>query len=194
MAVAFIYEQDADEELMLKACDGDEKAFNVLYARHKNRLYRYVRYQCGDPTTVHDIFQEVWENLFKACKRYTVQAKFITYLFKVAHNRVIDYYRWLFSRLSISNNSHEEDSPDLEDLPNSEQLGPEMIAYLEERKNATLEMLGELPLVQREAFLLFVEGMTLEEIAEATGVNEETVKSRIRYARNKLKQLSREQM
>ncbi|MDQ3959406.1 MAG: hypothetical protein M3255_03755 [Pseudomonadota bacterium] len=89
MAVAFIYEQDADEELMLKACDGDEKAFNVLYARHKNRLYRYVRYQCGDPTTVHDIFQEVWENLFKACKRYTVQAKFITYLFKVAHNRVM---------------------------------------------------------------------------------------------------------
>ncbi len=68
-----------------------------------------------------------------------------------------------------------------------------MIAYLEERKNATLGMLGELPLVQREAFLLFVEGMALEEIAEATGVNEETVKSRIRYARNKLKQLSREQ-
>jgi DNA-directed RNA polymerase specialized sigma24 family protein len=66
-----------------------------------------------------------------------------------------------------------------------------MIAHLEERKNATLEMLGELPLVQREAFLLFVEGMTLEEIAEATGVNEETAKSRIRYARNKLKQLFR---
>lgn len=86
-------EDDADETLMLRYRDGEVAAFAPLYARHKGALYRYLLRQCGQPALAEELFQDVWLKLIAARAGYTVQARFATYLYRLAHNRLIDHYR-----------------------------------------------------------------------------------------------------
>src|SRR5688572_20791754 len=81
-----------DEELMLCYRDGDAGAFDVLYRRHRGGLYRYVVRLIANPGVADELFQDVWTNLIRARRTYTVSAKFTTYLYRLAHNRVIDYF------------------------------------------------------------------------------------------------------
>jgi RNA polymerase sigma-70 factor (ECF subfamily) len=177
--------ESGDEELMLLYRDGDAGAFDALYARHKGGLYRYLARQCRDPAVAEELFQDVWMNLIRARASYTVQAKFTTYLYHLAHNRLIDHYR-KHGQIAAFDAG---DGPVLEDLPDDRGQPPE--AALDARRQAAvlLELIGGLPPPQREAFLLQQEGgMSVEEIAAATGVSRETAKSRLRYATAKLRQ------
>jgi RNA polymerase sigma-70 factor (ECF subfamily) len=183
--------ESSDEELMLSYRDGDAGAFDALYARHKGGVYRYLLRQCRDAATAEELVQEVWMNLIRARAGYTVQAKFTTYLYRVAHNRLIDHYR---------RNGHvdmvsfdDEDREEIVELPDERERPAD--AALDARRQAgrLLELIAALPGAQREAFLLQQEGgMSVEEIALATGVNRETAKSRLRYAMARLRQGMRE--
>ena len=82
-----------DEELMNRYRDGDAHAFEVLYTRHKGPLYRYLLRQCGAAALAEELFQDVWMKLIRARERYEARAKFTTYLYHLAHNRLIDHYR-----------------------------------------------------------------------------------------------------
>ena len=66
-----------------------------LYARHRGGLYRFVLRQCGTRAVADDLFQDVWMNLITARSRYVPSAKFSTFLYQVARNRVIDHFRTL---------------------------------------------------------------------------------------------------
>jgi RNA polymerase sigma-70 factor (ECF subfamily) len=83
----------SDEELMERYRDGDAAAFDVIYGRHRGGLFRYMLRQCSNRGVAEELFQEVWMNLVRARASYTVQAKFSTYLYRLAHNRLVDYYR-----------------------------------------------------------------------------------------------------
>lgn len=175
-----------DEELMLRYRDGDAQAFETLYARHKGGLYRFILRQCRDPAQAEELFQEVWMNLIRARKRYTVQAKFATYLYRLAHNRVIDFYRSQAGGVAVSFDA--EDGPDLDRLEAGPHEQPDRILDRKRRVEHVVELLDAMPGPQREVFLLREEaGLSVEEIAEATGVNRETAKSRLRYAFARLK-------
>lgn len=178
----------SDEELMLLYRDGDAGAFDALYARHKGGLYRYLLRQCREAGAAEELFQDVWMNLIRARAGYTVQAKFTTYLYRLAHNRLIDHYRKTAPAVVVS--FGDEDGEALAELLPDERERPADDA-LDARRQAgrLLELLAELPEAQREAFLLQQEGgMTVEQIAQATGVTRETAKSRLRYAVSKLRQ------
>jgi RNA polymerase sigma-70 factor (ECF subfamily) len=114
-----------------------------------------------------------------------VQAKFSTYLYRVAHNRLVDYYR----RQSTGSSAWEDGTgPAVEDVPLGSAEEPENHVHTRSQMIRLMELISELPDVQREAFLLREEaGMSIEEIAEATGVERETAKSRLRYALNRLR-------
>jgi RNA polymerase sigma-70 factor (ECF subfamily) len=184
-------EESSDEELMLLYRDGDAGAFDALYARHKGGLYRYLVRQCRDAAAAEELFQDVWMNLIRARSTYTVQAKFATYLYRLAHNRLIDQYR-KHGHAAVTSFEDEGDGalaalPDERDSPAEDRLDSKRQA------GRLLELIAELPEAQREAFLLQQEGgMSVEEIAQATGVTRETAKSRLRYAMNRLKQGMRE--
>ncbi len=174
----------SDETLMLLYKEGDAQAFEQLYIRHKGALYRYLYRQTSDRTVADDLFQEIWLNLIKARQRYEHKAKFSTYLFRIAHNRLIDYYRSKKNAIPVSYD--EDHDPDLQQAPNVNQ--PEKQAEIAYGIENLISLLKGLPEAQREVFLLKEEsGMTLEEIAEVTGCNKETVKSRLRYAVKKLR-------
>jgi RNA polymerase sigma-70 factor (ECF subfamily) len=175
----------SDETLMLHYRDGDIDAFAILYERHKGPLYRYMLRHCGLTTVAEELFQDVWLNIVRSREHYVIQAKFSTYLYRVAHNRLIDSYRRRTGGVAVWEDGA---GPAVEDVPLSGAEEPENQAHTRTLMMRLLELIRALPEVQREAFLLREEaGMSVDEIAAATGVERETAKSRLRYAINRLR-------
>ena len=115
-----------------------------------------------------------------------VQAKFGTWLYRIAHNRLVDHYRASARGLPLS---YADDCPEWMEIPAPEEVQPEVREDRRRQSERLLELLAELPEAQREAVLLKEEaGLSLEEIAQATGTGRETVKSRLRYALARLRQ------
>ena len=176
----------SDEELMLHYRDGDAAAFGALYTRHKGGVYRYLLRLSRDAAVAEELFQDVWTNLIRARAGYTVQARFATYLYRLAHNRWIDHYRK--SRPGTVVSLDEEDGEAPLDPPDEREIPQDEALDARRQAARLMELIAELPAAQREAFLLQQEGgMSVEEIAQATGVTRETAKSRLRYAMSKLR-------
>ncbi|HET6757208.1 MAG TPA: sigma-70 family RNA polymerase sigma factor [Burkholderiales bacterium] len=176
---------DSDEALMLRYKSGDASGFDILYSRHKGGLFRYFLRQCGDRAQAEELFQDVWMNLIRARSRYEVQARFTTYLYSLAHNRLMDFFRKKRIQFVEVN--------ELENIADCTSQLPEERAAMSEQMNRLLSLLQTLPPPQREAFLLHEEaGLDVEEIAAATGVAKEAAKSRLRYAVQKLREGLRE--
>jgi RNA polymerase sigma factor (sigma-70 family) len=180
---------ESDEALMHRFAKGDARAFEVLYDRHEKPVWRFVLRSVREPAIADDVTQELWFAVARSAATYEASAKFRTWLFTMARNRVID-----LSRTAKSHQSIDEDNEDGEsmfsELAADSRLGP--LRQLESKDAAykLLEAVEQLPIDQREAFLLQAEGdMSVEEIAAATKVSFETAKSRLRYARTKLKSL-----
>lgn len=178
--------ESTDEELMLHYRDGDAGAFDVLYTRHKGGLYRYLLRQCRNAAVAEELFQDVWMNLIRARAGYTVQARFTTYLYRLAHNRLIDHYRRNGHATVVS--FEREDGEAVADPPDERERPQDEVLDASRQAGRLMGLIAELPEPQREAFLLQLEGgMSVEEIAQATGVTRETAKSRLRYAMSKLR-------
>ncbi|MDX1519012.1 MAG: RNA polymerase sigma factor [Gammaproteobacteria bacterium] len=180
-------EQVSDEELMLLYRGGDAGAFERLYLRNKDKLYRFMLRQCGHESIVEELFQDVWMKLIQARHRYQPTAGFRTYLYRIARNRIIDHYR--NSCRSVLDKAGSEPGV-LEALPATPQQQPEEQLAAGEQLESLLLAIEQLPAEQRETFLLREEaGMSVQEIAVITGINPETVKSRLRYALRKIRTL-----
>ena len=178
----------ADEQLMELYRDGDAGAFDVLYRRHKGGLYRYLFRLCKHKAVAEELFQDVWSNIIRSRERYQPSAKFSTFLYQVAHNRLIDHVRQR-PELALSLDTEDEDMNCLADLITADPATqPEMLIERKRLAVSLVEHIEALPALQREAFLLREEaGLSLEDIALATGVTPETAKSRLRYAVAKLR-------
>jgi RNA polymerase sigma-70 factor (ECF subfamily) len=177
--------QPSDEDLMLRFGAGDAAAFDVLYARHRGGVFRYLARQCGSRSQAEELFQDVWMNLVQARVRYRAEAKFSTYLYTLAHNRLMDHFRRQRRPASVSIDQEDDDPPV---LPAPATFEPERMAQSRQQAARLLAMVEALPDAQREVFLLHEEGgLSLEEIAAITGSNREAVKSRLRYALAKLR-------
>ena len=181
-----MYDDSSDEQLMLQYKEGDTKAFETLYSRFRLPMFRYLKNQCGNEAIAEEIFQDVWMNLIRSSQRYQVTASFKTYIYRLAHNRLIDHYRKQKHGIPSSYNENEG----LLNTENtSDQLNPQRHASADQQIAQLYEAITQLPEAQREAFLLKEEtGLSVEEIAEMTNVKPETTKSRIRYAMKKLRQ------
>jgi len=176
--------ESSDEELMLRYGDGDASAFEALYHRHRGPVYRFLLRQIADSAVAEELFQDVWMRVVDSRGRYEIRAKFTSWMYTIAHNRLMDFYR-ANGRATFLN--QEESEAALENAPGGE-IPADLRLDGKRAAERLLAAISELPAAQREAFLLQQEGdMSLEEIAGATGVNRETVKSRLRYAFAKLR-------
>ena len=174
---------DSDEALMRRYALGDVAAFDVLYRRHEMRVWRYLERNIGNRATADELMQEVWFAVARDAARYVPSARFTTWLFTIAHHRVIDSVRtrrW-------------ETSLDPDTLIADPRCGPLAEAISTDQARAVLGAVSQLPEEQRDAFLLQIEGdLGIEEIAAITASSFETTKSRLRYARTKLRELLKE--
>ena len=169
---------------MLRYGGGDAAAFELLYRRHRGPLYRFLLRQVANASTAEELFQDVWMRVVNSRTQYQVRAKFTSWVYTIAHNRLMDFYRASGRAMLLDG---EESEVALENAA-AESIAEDLRLDRKRAAQRLLAALAELPAVQREAFLLQHEGdMSLEEIAVATGVGRETVKSRLRYALAKLR-------
>lgn len=174
--------EPADESLMLAYAAGDANAFEQLYARHRGPLYRFLLRQLRDPALADEFFQDVWQRVITARSGWKPEAAFTTWLFRIAHNRLNDHWRALKHRPPAPDDA-EDRTARVQDPDTPER----QLSEFEQRRRLQLAM-AELPDDQREVLHLRLEQeLTLEEIGEITGVGRETVKSRLRYAMDKLR-------
>jgi RNA polymerase sigma-70 factor, ECF subfamily len=174
-----------DEQLMLAYREGDAGAFDVLYKRHKGALFRFVLRSVRDRATAEELYQEIWMRAIEARARYEVQAKFTTWLYTIAHNRLVDHWR----KRGLTLVALDEEQSGAADAPAGAAYEPQHMLEAKQGLARFLRALESLPAAQREAFLLHEEaGMSVSEIAQATGTGEEAAKSRLRYALSKLKE------
>jgi len=174
----------SDEEIMLSYQQGNAVAFEILYERHKGGVFRYLLSKCHQQAIAEELFQDVWMKLIAARDRYEVRAKFTTYLYQLAHNHFIDYYRKTRTDVLQQNNQDE----DVEQITSNNQKQPDQQLEMQRQTETLLQLVERLPDEQREVFMLREEaGLTVAEIAKVTGVNTETAKSRLRYAVKKLR-------
>jgi RNA polymerase sigma-70 factor (ECF subfamily) len=169
-----------DEALMSAYAEGDAEAFDMLYSRHKGVLYRYFTRQLTE-SDAHDCFQTLWLKVIDHRDRYRPSAPFRHYLFALAHNVLMDQHRQSMRR---------KEAPfDDQDTFPGPAANPEGTLARRELREALHTLVRALPAHQREVWLLRQEtDLSTADIARATGATEEGVKSRLRYARDKLKQ------
>lgn len=177
----------SDEHLKLLSKEGDLSAFELLYHRHKDPLYRFIFRQCSDEQQAQDIVQDVWLSIYKACDGYIPTAKFTTWIYRIAHNRLIDFYRRSQKGLPISYDDESLSEQQLLNIDNRN--NPEQLAQSAQQSERLLSAIANLQEAQREVALLHFEmGFNVGEIANITQTKPETAKSRLRYALKKIRQ------
>jgi RNA polymerase sigma-70 factor (ECF subfamily) len=184
--------QETDESLMARFGRGEAAAFELLYRRHESKVFRYLLRNVKSEAGANDLMQEVWFGVVRGAASYQPSAKFTTWLFTIAHNRMVDMIRanQRLQSLDAGDDAEPVGSSMLDRLAVERKLEPLAQVQSQDEAAALLGAVAQLPAEQRSAFLLQAEGdLSVEEIAAATGANFETVKSRLRYARAKLRQL-----
>ncbi len=180
----FLKKSQTDESLMLRYQRGDSAAFETLYTRHKDALFAYLYRSHVDLQAIEEIAQETWLAVIKAAERYRPTAKFRTYLYAIAHRKLVDFWR-KHKIDKLVDRVDEKGEALVEKVPGGVKLGTLSV-------DLTMDLLLALESLskeQQQAFLLREEGFTRQEIAVMTGCNEETIKSRIRYATGHLRRL-----
>lgn len=160
----------------------DAHYLNLLVAQFNQALYHYVLSQ-SERQLAEDVIQNTWLKVMKSAASYQAKTSVKNWLFSIARNTLIDELRrcnrWQWQELS-------EEQPESLELAASNAT-PEKIYAEQTRLSAFNQLVDALPFYQREAFIFQQEGFSLAEICQLTGESFETVKSRIRYAKQRLK-------
>lgn len=161
---------------MLAYQHGDAAAFDTVYRRHKNAVFAFLLRSGAEADSVEEIFQEAWTSIIRNIATYEPKASFKTYLYQVAHNKLIDYWR---------RRKHEATDGETHIELQAAPLASQEQELLSEQIRRAI---ANLPVDQRCALLLKQQGFSRREICDITGASTEAVKSRLRYAQQTLKQ------
>lgn len=178
----------SDEQLMLAFKSGDARAFSTLVQRHRGPVFNFVLRYVGHRQRAEDLLQETWLKVVRNSGEWQPKARFTTWVYTIARNLCVDSARKeSFRRAESLDAPVSRDEPAGrslgELLPDEEGAHPDRAAHNARIRPMIESALQGLPAEQREVFLLReYQGIGFKEIAEVTGVNENTVKSRMRYA------------
>ena len=183
-------EASSDESLLARYREGDSAAFEILYARHRQGLYRFLLGLSGSAERAEEVYQDTWLSLIRSASQPQGRATFRTWLYQIARNRLIDHWRKHGVHQPL-HDSYDEQAHALAD----ETSDPEQLLSLSRDSQRLDTALQSLPADQREVFLLRAySDLDLPQIAALTETPLETVKSRLRYAQQKLRRLLAEEV
>lgn len=171
---------------MLAFRGGDATAFGLLVQRHRAAVFNFILRSVGQRQRAEDLLQETWLKVVRSSAEYEPKARFTTWVFTIARNLCVDSVRKETYRAAQSLDAPEgpgDERPLGEKLPDRLQAAPDEAAADARLRPLLVRALSGLPVEQREVFLMReYHGLGFREIAQVTGVNENTVKSRMRYA------------
>ena len=172
-----------DEELALLYAAGDNKAFDELLARNRQKVFDYIQFVVHDYDLSNDIFQDTFIKaiIYLQDGKYTDTGKFYFWLTRIAHNAIIDKFRRIKSAHIVEPN----DDNDLSNLTSDElKEGNREMEFVNNQIRADVRhMISMLPANQREVvYMRYYLDLSFKEIAEITGVSINTSLGRMRYA------------
>lgn len=181
-----------DEELVVLYARGNNTAFDVLLERHKQSLYTYILCTVRHNGLAEDIFQDTFIKAITTIKqgRYTETGKFKSWLMRIAHNLMIDYFRQKKNENTVSNDDYELDlwnnSALCEDTVEVEMVRTQVLSDVK-------KLVGYLPVAQREVLeMRYYKDLSFKEIADTTGVSINTALGRMRYAILNMRKMAEE--
>lgn len=182
---------EADEALMVRYQQGEVRAFEILLTRHRKPVYNFILRFVQSRELAEDLLQETFLRVIKSAGNYQRQAKFTTWLYTIARNLCVDQSRRAKHRKAQSLDaplSSSADSGTLLDVVAGDAMPSDRLAVSSEIQQTLQRALANLSEDQREVFLMreFLD-MPFKDIAEVVGASENTVKSRMRYALEKLR-------
>ncbi len=181
-----------DEELVDLYARGNNTAFDVLLERHKQSLYTYILCTVRHNGLAEDIFQDTFIKAITTIRqgRYTETGKFKSWLMRIAHNLMIDYFRQKKNENTVSNDDYELDlwnnSALCEDTVEVEMVRTQVLSDVK-------KLVGYLPVAQREVLeMRYYKDLSFKEIADTTGVSINTALGRMRYAILNMRKMAEE--
>jgi RNA polymerase sigma-70 factor (ECF subfamily) len=184
-----------DEMLMVRYQRGDREAFAMLVRRYKTPIFNFILRQVRSQNTAEDVTQDVFLRVVQNAAEFKHEARFSTWLYTIARNLCVDHLRKLSHRRHPSldqpaSGDGSDARPLLDQVADPHpRASVERTAVSTEVQSKIIEAVASLPDEQREVFLLReVANLPFKEIAEITGVGENTVKSRMRYALDRLQE------
>ena len=178
-----------DAELIRRAANGDERAFEKIFTQHEKSVYNLCLRMTGNPEDAMDVSQEVFLRVWRNLGGYQFDAAFSTWLFRIASNACIDFLRSKRRRQDVSLTVEDAETGEEAELDLSDPAPlPEEQALHSEQRRQVLEAMQALPPDHREILQLrVVEELPYEQIADILGVKLGTVKSRLARAREQLR-------
>lgn len=181
-----------DDMLVAAYADGDNKAFDTLLLRHQSRVFSYIYSIVKNHDVADDIFQETFIKAITTIRQghYAESGKFASWITRIAHNLIIDYYRQEKTEAMVSADDENADVLNRKDL--SEGNIEDLLVDLQIEKDVH-KIIEALPENQREVLTMrFFRDMSFKEIAEATGVSINTALGRMRYALINMRRIAAE--
>lgn len=173
---------ESDEYLMLSFCDGDKEAFEKLVKRYKDRIVSYIYKYIRNFSRAEEIAQEVFIRVFRSRDRYSVKAKFSTFIYRIAMNLSYNEVR--------DRNRRKTDATEEFPTLTREKDNPELIYAKDETERLVLEGINNLPPRYREVVMLCdLENLSYKEVGKVLNISIGTVQSRLSRGRIKLKQI-----
>jgi RNA polymerase sigma-70 factor (ECF subfamily) len=180
-----------DEALMIRFQSGDRSAFTLLVRKHQTPLYNFAMRQLRSGPAAEEVVQDAFVRVVQNAADFKHEARFSTWLYTITRNLCIDQMRKRALRrhpsLDEPKRAEEGEGPTLGEQTADSRANVERSAVSVEIRERVLAAVEELPDEQREVFLMReVSNLPFKEIAEIVGVPENTVKSRMRYALERL--------
>lgn len=173
--------QLSDSALIALYIAGDEKAFELLLNRHKNKVFTTILLIVKDTYTAEDLLQDTFIKAIHTIKggRYNEEGKFSSWICRIAHNLAIDFFRKEKRSPVITL----EDGSNILNVLSFAEESAESVQIKEETHARLRELIQQLPPAQKEVLIMrHYADMSFQEIAEATGVSINTALGRMRYA------------
>lgn len=181
-----------DRTLIATYIDGNEKAFEVLLLRHKDRIFRAIYMKVRDNALAQDIFQDAFIKIVNTLKAgsYNEEGKFLPWALRIAHNLVIDYFRKANKVRMISESSSQRDDFNIFHTIKMEDENIEDSITREELEGQVVELVDHLPESQRDILKMRIfKEMSFKDIAEQEDISINTALGRMRYALINLRKL-----
>lgn len=181
-----------DETLLALYAEGNDSAFDELLNRYQQKLYTYILSVVQNRELTEDIFQDTFAKVIATVRdnRYKEMGRFVGFLFRVAHNRIIDHYR----QAAVANNITEDDAG--YDIFNNQQLASPSFEEKVSEEQIVLDirrLIRFLPVNQREIIVMrYYREMSFKEISDILGVSINTALGRVRYAILNMRKMAEE--
>jgi RNA polymerase sigma-70 factor (ECF subfamily) len=177
-----------DSELVTRVLGGDKNAYRPLVERYQNRIHALVYGMLRDAEEARDITQNAFIKAYQNLASFRIESSFYTWLYRIAMNLAIDQCRMVKRRRTSSfeeSSASRDDDGQILELHHTD--SPHKALQRKQTQERIFAAMEDLTEEQREVVLLReVEGLSYKEIAEAMGIPEGTVMSRLFYARKKL--------